>query len=388
MEKIKVYHFHNGSGGGVLSVIKNLLQFSNDPYVENHIIHTVNKALIPNFIIEPILGAVTQQLFFYSSQNNFYYTCKQLAKLLPDNKAVIVAHDWIELGMASNLGLQNPVVQIVHGNYDYYYNLATKHSGVIDTFICISQKICNTLKTNLPERKDNIICAHFPVTDVTVIDKAYKALQIIYFVGNLKDNNKQFSTIIEIARELSDAPNDYFFTIAGGGITKEEFFECWPATMKKSVIFLGYQSNEAIISILPQMDIFLLPSINEGLPVSLVESMKAGLVPLITRWEGGVDELVTDGIAGFYFDINASSDYVKCLKKLNKNKILLREHSINCIKRANLLFNPQINVQKIESIFYNASSRLNSKKSLKVYGSRLDHPLIPNMITKLIRKRQ
>jgi hypothetical protein len=63
-----------------------------------------------------------------------------LAKLLPDDNAIVVTHDWLELGMVSNLGLQNPVVQFVHGAYDYYYELAQSHASSIDRFIAVAKK--------------------------------------------------------------------------------------------------------------------------------------------------------------------------------------------------------------------------------------------------------
>ena len=114
--------------------------------------------------------------------------------------------------------------------------------------------------------------------------------------------------------------------------------------------------------------------------------MKAGIVPLITRWDGGVDELVTDEITGYYFEVNASSDYVKCIKNLQRNRNLLQEHSVKCTQRANLLFNPQKNVNKIENIFIDVIHRFNKKTKLKVYGSRLDSILIPNYLTTLFRR--
>jgi hypothetical protein len=146
MAKIKVYHFHNGAGGGVFSVIKNLLRFSDNIYIDNHVIYGVNKEVLPHFNIEPIEGASSQQVYYYTASNNFFYTCRQLAKLIPDDNALIVAHDWLELGMMSNLGLQNPVVHFLHGDYDYYYQLAQKNETAINVFICIAENIAKNLK--------------------------------------------------------------------------------------------------------------------------------------------------------------------------------------------------------------------------------------------------
>ena len=98
-KKLHVYHFHNGGGGGVLSVIRNLVRYSQNTNIENHIIYTINKDIDPVYIIHPIEGAHSEKVFYFSSKWNFYYTCRQLAKLLPGDKALIVAHDWLELGI-------------------------------------------------------------------------------------------------------------------------------------------------------------------------------------------------------------------------------------------------------------------------------------------------
>lgn len=386
MDKIKVYHFHNGAGGGVLSVIKNLLRFSANSFIENHVIYVVNKSTVPQFNIEPLQGAVSQQVHYYTAANNFFYTCRQLVKLIPDDKAIIVAHDWVELGMASNLGLQNPVVHVLHGDVDYYYELAQKHEPTTDAFICISPKIFELLKQKLPKRLDDIFYLNYPVPSVGCKTPQQDFLRLIYYVRDLKDNRKQFSTVIEISRLLSTSPANYFFTIAGGGITEEEFFEIWPGVMKNRVSFKGLKTNEEIVQLLPDQDVFLLPSLAEGFPVSLVEAMKAGLVPLVTKWDTAVDELIEQGITGYYFAAGDAPGYAFCIKSLQKSRQVLQELSDNCQKIATTLFDPVKNAKKFEVIFLGVSSGKQQKKhALKIYGSRLDENWIPNFITKTIR---
>ena len=53
----------------------------------------------------------------------------------------MIANDWLELGMISLMGLQNPVVQILHGNYDYYFDLAIKHRESVDSRIVVNSNI-------------------------------------------------------------------------------------------------------------------------------------------------------------------------------------------------------------------------------------------------------
>ena len=183
MKKLQVYYFNNGTGGGVFSVIKNLLQFSANDAIENHIIYTINKDIVPNYQIKRTPGAITEQVFYYSASWNFYYTCRQLSKYLPDNKALIVASDWLELGMVSNLGLQNKVIHILHGNYNYYYTLASIHAAAIDTFITVAKSIKEKLTTILPGRKEDIHYQRFPVPESICNETDNRQANSIIFIG-------------------------------------------------------------------------------------------------------------------------------------------------------------------------------------------------------------
>ena len=62
MAKLKVFHFHNGSGGGVLSVIRNLLAYAQHDEIENHVIYTIKKEEISSFKIPGLKGAAGEHL--------------------------------------------------------------------------------------------------------------------------------------------------------------------------------------------------------------------------------------------------------------------------------------------------------------------------------------
>lgn len=386
MPKKRVFHFLGSGGGGVLSVVANLLKFSKNPSIENHVIYTVNKDIVPLFETWQLEGANSEQIFYYSAKWNFYYTCRQLSKLLPDQYAVIIAHDWLELGMISNLGLQNPVIQVLHGDFEYYYNLSLQHKEGIDAFVGISPTITQKLQKIIPEYTKEICYLNFPVPAVLAKVKENKKLHLIYYVRDLTEDRKQFKMILDIARLLSDNADNYHFTIAGGGITNHEFYALWPVPMMDSVDFIGLKTNEELLAVLEDQDIFLLPSLAEGFPVSLVEAMKAGLVPLVTNWIGATDELLTPGLTGYYFSAGAYLEYVECIKMLQKNRRLLQTISGNAKQRANMLFDPISNTKKIEDLFLAAATKKNRlKKSIRVYGSRLDAVWIPNLITYFAR---
>ncbi|MBS1736061.1 MAG: glycosyltransferase family 4 protein [Bacteroidetes bacterium] len=384
MQKIKIIHFHNGTGGGVLSVIKNLLKFSINSNIENHVIFTINKDQVADYKMPLLEGATTQQIFYYSPKWNFYYTCKQLAKLLPDEQSVVVAHDWLELGMMSQLGLQNPAVQIVHGNYDYYYDLAKKHGAAINSFICISPVIYKNLYQMLPLRIADIKYCRFPVPSIAVADKKNDLLKIFYCVRNLDDDNKQFQILPKINALLKEKSVSVQWMIVGDGIVKEDVEKLMAQQSNLSVF--PSLSNEEVINLLQQQDIFILPSLKEGFPVAVVEAMKAGLVPLVTNWDGATEELIVQGETGFYFEPGDANGYAKTIELLDSNRALLNKIAAAGRERANELFDPLVNTRRIEDIIINAvNDGIKNKSPKKIYGSRLDNQFIPNFVTHFIR---
>jgi glycosyltransferase involved in cell wall biosynthesis/peptidoglycan/xylan/chitin deacetylase (PgdA/CDA1 family) len=63
----------------------------------------------------------------------------------------------------------------------------------------------------------------------------------------------------------------------------------------KRVSFYGYCSR--VDEVLRGLDVFVLPSLTEGIPLALLEAMAAGL-PVVASAVGGVPEVVEDGVSG------------------------------------------------------------------------------------------
>jgi glycosyltransferase involved in cell wall biosynthesis len=383
VNKIKVYHFNNGSGGGVLSVIRNLLQFSSNPFIENHVIYTINKDLIKEYPVNNIKGAATEQVFYYSPRYNFLHTCKALSKLIPDEKAVLVSHDWLELGMISNLGLQNPVVTFLHGDYSYYYELASLHQAVVDSFIAVAGNIEKKLQQLLPLRKEDIHYLRFPVPSVKN-NPVQKNENNIIFIGRLS-NDKGYHLLARIDDLLlKNGFNINWHIVGESTVNKNDAPAGWEE--RSSVKLYGKLKNEDVLLLLEKMDYFILPSSHEGLPVTLVEAMKCGVIPLVNNIEGGIQELVLDNITGFKITANNTAEYAGKISELLTNKSLVNTLQHNCITKANLLFDPCKNTNLIEELIYSTTlNQAKKKKVKKIYGSRLDKKWIPNFITKTVR---
>lgn len=384
LSKNKVYFFLNAKYGGVYSVVKNIITYSQFQF-DYHIIILVNKSITPDFIALDYLDKEKQHVFKYNPSDNFYTTCKRLARIIPDQKAVLVANDWLELGMVSLLGMNNPVVQIVHGNYDYYFELAQKHSDSVNYFVAVSESIAERVKIGLGKKCSKVAHVPFPVNMGVIHQHAYKELRILFIAADLKCPNKNFQCIKDINAKLEENGIKAKWNVVGGGYAIEEMKEWW-GNSNNELIYHGFLQANELTSVFNTSNVYLLPSAKEGLPVSLVEAMSNGLVPIINLWDDGILSLVKSGVNGYVVEKNDVNLYFKYLVYLNSQIQDIGDMGKKAFEAVVDKFNPNVQVHQYEKIFSEVYGSFTSRKPQKVYGSRLDHPLIPNFITRNYRE--
>lgn len=78
------------------------------------------------------------------------------------------------------------------------------------------------------------------------------------------------------------------------------------------VVFAGYRSD--VKELLHAVDAYVFPSLQEGLPASLMEAMAVGLPVVCSRIRGNVD-LIEDGRGGFLYDCRDVNGFAEGMKK-------------------------------------------------------------------------
>ena len=119
---------------------------------------------------------------------------------------------------------------------------------------------------------------------------------VIGWVGRMT-GVKDTGAVLEIVRATRELGVDAVLCMVGDGPDRERLEQlAHDLGVARACYFVGYQSDVAGYYRL--FDAFVLPSINEGTPVSAIESLASG-TPVVANRVGGVPDVVRDGVDGF-----------------------------------------------------------------------------------------
>jgi glycosyltransferase involved in cell wall biosynthesis len=115
--------------------------------------------------------------------------------------------------------------------------------------------------------------------------------------------------------------------------------------LQDNIIFLGFQGK--VEEWIPAFDIFVLPSISEGTPMSLLEAMSIGL-PVIASSVGGVPSIIEHRNNGYLVPPGDFSSISKGIESLWQNQELYKKIGENAAKTIHKNFNINAWCAKIE----------------------------------------
>ena len=136
---------------------------------------------------------------------------------------------------------------------------------------------------------------------------------VVGYLGRLS-SEKGLAYLIEASAELINAAVKIKILIVGDGPERGNLErQVQERGLSGKVIFTGFQTDPE--NWYPAFDVFALPSLTEGTPLALLESMAVG-VPVIASAVGGVPKIVRDGVNGLLVppgDIKAIKEKVQLL---------------------------------------------------------------------------
>lgn len=116
------------------------------------------------------------------------------------------------------------------------------------------------------------------------------------------------------------------------------------------VEFTGWLTGEEKYRLLGRCGIMLLPSYSEGMPISLLEGMAAGLA-IVSRPVGGIPEIVAEAENGFLVASLDPAEFAARIRVLFQNKALWGTISAQNRKIARAKFDAARVVQDLENLY-------------------------------------
>jgi glycosyltransferase involved in cell wall biosynthesis len=209
---------------------------------------------------------------------------------------------------AARLGMQVPVVvRTEHLPYlltepmqqDEYRRMA----DLTDCLICVSEEARATyLEAGIPEEKLRVVHngvalaaperTRAKMRDFLAIPQH---APVVITIGRLTEQKGHAFLLDAIPAVLEQVPDAIFLWVGEGDLEETLRGQVHASGLQGAVRFLGHRKD--VPDLLAAADLFVLPSLFEGLPLSVLEAMAAGL-PVIGTHCCGTSEAVQDGITG------------------------------------------------------------------------------------------
>jgi len=318
----------------------------------------------------------------------YVYSLRSRGSLLGEFQSILKDHFYVSSGNIlidvlrirkviknlSNCIVQTPAVRsdyviflvkiLLFGNYPFYH-VAVRHNyffqnnslchffknilyffscRFVDKNVCVAkhigEKIINELKIS-PQKVSTIVngADYSPVIKesnrIKQSLKLKKGIPIILYIGSLSPR-KNLTVLIEA---LSRIQRNYYCIIIGEGEEQEKIGETIKGkNLAEKIMLLGPQKN--VDDYLNLADIFVMPSLDEGLSLSIIEAMHAGLPCVVSNIDGN-RELIEHMQNGVIFSAQNKDECTSSILSLLKNRKLRRELGKKARYKANKLYSEE-----------------------------------------------
>ncbi len=190
-------------------------------------------------------------------------------------------------------------------------------------------------KSDFIRRKYDIGDTDFLITVIARIERPKGQIDMVKACGKLKCRIKNFKVLF-----------------VGDVVDYAYLQECLEKAKELEIIdrliFVGYVSR--IDRVLNESDLFVLPSLTEAFPRSVIEAMAVGL-PVIVTDVGGCSEAIEENISGFIVPPGDSDKLAEKIMLLKQDSNLREDFGRAAQKRVKERFCIQEHVKKIQQLY-------------------------------------
>lgn len=243
--------------------------------------------------------------------------------------------------MVASILKREPYVIHTHGATfgDMYDNLGLFKKYIIKFFIVKSTRVI-VLGNSLKSMFDDImpldkvcVCENGVRDDIFITDDEFNK-KLNNFNSNrinllFLSNLMKAKGILELFKAFELLPDNYVLNIAGSIEPDDEVvceFDKFKQRFSDRVVYHGVVRGEYKCRLLCESDIFVLPSKNEGQPISILEAYRCGCGVVTNQLIGGTSDIFCDKINGETIDNKSPQDISRGIEEC---VIGLRGYALN-----------------------------------------------------------
>ena len=245
-------------------------------------------------------------------------------------------YDYLTSAISPALSDDVAVIGVIHSDDVEHYDHAYRLGRYWNRIVCSSEYLSRRITELNPSFADRIniipygIAVPSPETVTcqknrrVATSKNTKETITLVYCGRLMQHQKRVLDLVKITNNLDRNDISYRLTVIGEGSDLQTLKTAWTDEIKADkVIMLGRLSRREMLTVLEQNNVFVLVSDFEGMPISLLEAMAHGCVPVVSDLASGIPDLVIDGVTGFRVPVGDVELFASYIERLYKDRSLM-----------------------------------------------------------------
>jgi colanic acid/amylovoran biosynthesis glycosyltransferase len=247
-------------------------------------------------------------------------------------------------------------IGISHSDDPFYHAIQKEFIGGhksfrLDGMICVSKVLEQQLLKSKYASKVKI--KRIPYGVIIPDSKATRddtSLRVIY-VGRLAEQQKRISEVTRSFCEMTQKINGVEAIIYGDGPDKINVENILNEQQINTTVSLGGNIHpKQMTDKLLKAHVIVLLSDYEGLPISILEAMACGVVPVCLNMRSGITELIENGKTGCIVD-DRYVHFIETIKELKADNLLREQMSLNAKQLVKENFSLEISCNSYSSFF-------------------------------------
>lgn len=166
----------------------------------------------------------------------------------------------------------------------------------VDVVVCLSERWKTFYTTHFRPKRIEVVRNIVSQGITDAVPEKTESTPVFLFLGNITEG-KGIWLLLEASKRLAQAGKSFKLFIGGKGEEERLIQTIEEYGLQDHVEYLGWISGAEKNAVFQRSSVFVLPSYNEGVPISILEAMSFDL-PVIATEVGGIPDILEHEVNG------------------------------------------------------------------------------------------